>query len=682
VIATILRRWRLFVAVLVGFVVLVAMLTLVTPKSYTTTTRLIAGNPTQDSAPDNTTLPILNALVLQNGAQSAETLATLAQQEDVADTVAKQLQLSVSPGALLSHVSVKPITNTAILELSVSWNNRTDSARIANAFAQAFIWQDRELVRSQATTAISFLSTEVPRAQTAMQQSAADLANFQATHGFVDSNTHTQDLVSRATGLDGKIQTTQLDAREAHALLDNVARQLSSVPASVNTAQQITINPVLTDLRTKLEQVEIQLQTARQQYTEQHPEVIALVKQRQELQAQIAREPTQINSANTLSPNPLFQLLQQQEAQYRQRIDGDTAQLALLQRERASMAPVLRGLPRQSMELGALQQRAKLAADVYNALQQKYNDATIARSTAISDISVVQPATADAASVRPNLRVNILAALVVGMLLAGIVVFVVDMFQRTVRETSNDPGILGLPILARIPALNTTNTKMLPWLHSMTAEAFLHLCIALKLRSAQQIRTLAITSPTRGDGKSTVAFNLAKAMANLQHRVLLIDGDLRRPTLHTLAGCSNEAGLTTFLQGSDSFWPTVHEISPTFHLLPAGPPVENPVALLQFLSFDDILRDPEGRYSMIIVDTPPLSAVTDGILLSAKAEAAALVVAVNSTDERETRDAMARFTALGVNNLLGVILNKDPKRVSDYSDYFSQEHSPALRGAP
>ena len=680
--SAIIRRRRVFLAVFGGFVMLVGIFTLFTPKSYTTTVRLIAGNPTDSSAASNTTLPILNALVLQSGAQSAETLAMLAQQEDVAAAVTQNLKLDASPSALLGHVSVKPITNTAILELSFSWKNAQDSANIANAFADAFILRDRDFVRSQATAALGFLSSEIPRAQSAMQSSAADLANFQATHGFVDSNTHTQDLVSHASTLDAKIQTTALDAREAQALLNNVNSQLSAIPTNVNTAQQITINPVLTDLRTKLEQVELQLETARSQYTEQHPEVIALKKQRDQLRAEITHQPVQVNSANTLAPNPLFQLLQQQAAQYKERIDGDNAQLALLQRERAGMGPVLRGLPQQSMQLSALQQRAKLAADVYNALQEKYNDATIARSTAISDISIVQPASASSASVRPNLRVNLLAGIVVGLLLAAITTLVLDAIQGPVRETSGEPGILGLPIIARIPAFNTGNPRMLPWLQSMTAEAFLHLCIGLKLRSKQQIRTLAITSPTRGDGKSTVAFNLAKAMAKLQHRILLIDGDLRRPMLHALAGCSNERGLSTFLQDSGAFWPAVQEISPTFHLLPAGPPVENPVALLQFFNFEDILRDPEGRYSMIIIDTPPLSAVTDGILLSAKAEAAALVVAANSTNERETRDAVARFTMLGVNNLVGIILNKDTKRVADYGDYFTRELGPAVSGAP
>lgn len=673
------RRWRLFAAVFTGFVALVAVTTILLPKTYATNARLMAGNPSGSVNAGTTALPILNALILQNGEQSAETLATLAQQEDIAATVAQKLQLKMSPGALLNHVSVKPIVNTAILELSVRWPNAEGSAKIANAFADAFTWRERDFVRSQAIAALGFLSSELPRAESAMRQTAADLASFQASNGFVDANTHTQDLVSHATGLESKIETTTLDKREAQALLDNVNVQLAALPTTVNTAQQISVNPVLADLRQRLEQVDIQLQSARRQYTEQHPLLISLTKQHDDLVAAISRQPAQINSGNTLAPNPLYQNLQQQAAQYKQRIDGDTAQLALLRRERANMSPILHQLPLASMRLATLQQRAKLASDVYNALEQKFNDATIAKTTAISDIMLIQPASADSASVRPNLRINLLAAILLGALIASITVLVLDTLERPIREAS-DTGILGLPVIARIPEFANVSRRALPWVQSMTVEAFLQLCVSLKLKNKRTLRTLAITSPTRGDGKSTIAFHLAKAMANLEQRVLLIDGDLRRPRLHEFAGCGNTLGLSDVLQNLCTLGQAVHEISPTFELLTAGHGHENPVGLMQSERFDELLRDPNGRYSIIIVDTPALAAVTDGLLVSAKADATVLVVAANSTDERQTKDVVARFASLGIENLVGVVLNKDSKRVADYSDYFARSSRTALTG--
>lgn len=676
------RRWRVFLGTVLAFVLIVGFVSVIMPKSYTTTVRMMAGNPSEQSASpsNNTALPILNALVLQSGAQSAETFATLAQQENVAADVVASEHLTVSPQVLLSRLTVKPMTNTAILNLSVSWRDPVTSARLSNAVADAFMRKERDFVRSQAVAALGFLSGELPAAERDMQRTASELAQFQAANGFVDANSHTQDVVSKSTALESKIETVTLDDREAKALLDNSTAQLASLPATINNAQQISVNPVLTDMQTKLEQLNIQLAQATQQYTDQHPLVVSLKKQRADLVAAIAKQPAQIDSQNILSPNPVYQALQQQIVQYRQRIDGDAAQLGLLQRERLGMSPLLRALPQQSMQLATLQQRAKLTSDVYNALEQKYNDATIAETTAISDVSIIQAATADSAVVRPQLRLNLLVALIVGLLLGAIAVYVLETRDRPVLGTL-DSSLLGLPVMARIPVLTTTNKRMLPWLQSMTVEAFLQLCVALKLKNTRPLRTLAVTSPSRSDGKSTIAFNLAKAMAKLEPRVLLIDADLRRPALHDIAHLSNKYGLSDVLEEARTLQESIQPVTADVDLLAAGHSVTNPVGLIQSSAFNDLLQEATKAYTVVIVDTAALSCVTDGFLVSAKTDAAVLVISANETAERDTREVLSRFTALGLDNLVGVVLNRDRKRVNDYSDYFVQRTQGALPGS-
>ena len=681
--SALLRHHRIFLGIVLGFVALVGFVTLLTPKEYTTTARLIPGTGQngQSGAP-GTDFPILNALVLQTGDQSAETFAALAQQESIADTVAASQNLPIDGHALLSHVSVKPLVNTQILSLSVRWRTPEGSAQIANAFANAFIDSERDFVRSQATAALGFLSSEMPQAQQNMRSSAADLAAFQASNGFVDASTHTQDVVSHATSIEGEIDTLQVDSREATALLRNIRGQMGSMASTVVNAHQISVNPVLTDLRTKLADVELQLASARQQYTDQHPTVIALTKQRDDLQAQIAGQPATVNNGDTYAPNPVYESLAQQAAQYESRIEGDAAKVSELQRERASLTPILRKLPSQEMQLAALQQRAKLTADVYNALQQKYNDATIAKTTAISDLTLVSPASAASAIKSPSLTINLAVALGIGLLLASIIVFVMDYLQRTVRDASDVQMLMGLPVIASIPQFTSSNSRALPWLKSMTVESFLHLCISLRLSKKRALRTLAITSPSKGDGKSTVAFNLAKSMASIHPRILLVDADLRNPTLHQYAGCGNDAGLLQVLRGESTLHDVVQEVVPQLDLLSTGGREINPLAILQSTAFDDIVRDAQGRYTMIIVDTPALSCVPDGFAICAKTDGTAIVIAANTTNERLAQQVVQEMRSLSIENVVGVILNKDRQKLRDYSDYFATSFgSTALPGA-
>ncbi len=193
------KRWRLFLAIAGGFVALATFVTLLTPKSYTTTVRLLAGRPGTDMAPsgNDTALPVLNALVLQSGEQSAETLAELAQQHDIAAGVIDKLNLKTTPPALLGRVSVKPVVNTSLLNLNVKWRSPDESAQIANAFASAFVDQERDFVRSEAVAALGFLSQELPNAEAQVHETAGQLAAFQSAHGYMDAATHEHDVVAQ-----------------------------------------------------------------------------------------------------------------------------------------------------------------------------------------------------------------------------------------------------------------------------------------------------------------------------------------------------------------------------------------------------------------------------------------------------------------------------------------------------
>jgi capsular exopolysaccharide synthesis family protein len=516
-----------------------------------------------------------------------------------------------------------------------------------------------------------------------MRRAASQLAQFQAANGFVDSSSHTQDVVSHASQIDGQIETLQIDSREAVALLNNVRGQMGGTQASIVNQRQVAVNPVLSDLRTKLAEVEVQLAQARQQYTDQHPTVIALTKQRDDLRAQINSQPNFVEGGDVYAPNPVYESLAQEAAQYESRIDGDAAKLSELRRERAALSPVLKALPVQGMQLAALQQRATLTSNVYNALQQKYNDATIARTTAISDLTLIQPATPESAVSWPSLKINLMVALVVGILLASLIVFFLDYFQGTVRDASDVKMMMGLPVIASIPQFTSSNTRALPWLKSMTVESFLHLCISLRLGKKRPLRTLAITSPSKGDGKSTVAFNLAKSMATIYPRVLLIDADFRHPTLHEYAARDNDFGLLQVLRGECSLDTAVQGIVPQLDLLSTGGREIMPVAALQTEQFDAVVREAAGRYSMVIIDTPALGAVPDGYAICSKTDGTAIVIAANATNERVAQQVIEQLRSLAIENIVGVVLNKDRQRLRDYSDYFasSVESTPTLPGA-
>jgi succinoglycan biosynthesis transport protein ExoP len=674
IVRTLNRRLRPMMAIFFGFVGLVLVFSLLVPKSYTTHTKLIAGNSsavptTSDST--NSELPVLNALLAATGVQSAETYVELFEETPVASQVSSDLGLRMSPNELLRHVSIKPITNTAIIDLAVTWSNPKTAAVIANDFANVVVNRQRQLVSSQATQAVQTLSRELPGAAKAMHGAQMKLADFEAKHHIADINAQTQSDIATIAALEGKIQSTQADEQQARAQLDSVAGQLSHVTPTITGGTTVAENPVVQQLQTQLSQAQVQLKTAQQQYTDQYPEVIALKQQVAQIKSELAREQATVTASTNTIPNPLYQQLQQQQATYQSQVAADRAQLDVLNRQRIAMNPQLSQLPAQAAQLADLQGNAQSAQAVYSALQQKYNNASIARDTALSDVTVTQPASATNYQVTPNLLLNLALGIILGFALAIVGAFVIDYLDGSVKDDREVEEELALPGLAQIPLVRMRNgVAALPWVRTLTIESFLQLVTSIKYASDSKLESLVITSPSQGDGKSTISVNVALAMAELEPRVLLVDADLRRASIHTKLHMKNERGLSDILVGRAHLSDVVQSTKyPGLDIITSGTPTPNPIKLLESQRMDDLLREAAGQYRCVIVDTAALAVNLDAAVLSRKTDGTVVVLSAGQTDLREAKGALRRLQQVGVKNILGFVLNRVVPRRADYGVY-------------
>lgn len=674
IVRTLQRRIRPMTAIFLGFIGLVLIFSLLVPKSYTTDIKVIAGNSSAvPASSDNadSQLPVLNALLAATGVQSAETYVELFQETPVAGQVSQNLRLGMSAHELLQHVNVKPITNTSIIDLAVTWSNPKTSALVANQFGQVVVDRQRELVSSQAQQAIDFLKVQLPAADKAMHDAQMKLANFEATHHIADINAQTQADISTLGTLDGKIGQTQADEQQAKAQLATVSAQLGHTAPNITGGTTTATNPVLQQLQTQLSQVQVQLNTAEQQYTDRHPTVIALKQQEAQLKDEIARQQSTVVANTNTVPNPLYQQLQQQQAQYQAQVAADQAQINELQRQRTAMAPTLQKLPAQAAALADLQRAAQSAQDVYSALQQKFNNANIAKDTALSDVTVTQPATPGQAKVSPNLMLNLLLGILLGLTLAIVGAFVIDYLDGSIKDEREVEEELALPPLAQIPLVRMRNgVAALPWVRTLTIESFLQLVTSIKYASDSKLESLVVTSPSQGDGKSTVSVNVALAMAELEPRVLLVDADLRRASIHTKLHMKNERGLSDVLVGRAKLSDVVQKTKyPGLDILTSGTPTPNPIKLLESQRMDEMLRDASEHYRCVIVDTAALSVNLDAAVVSRKVDGTVVVLSAGSTDLREAKNALRRLTQVGVKNILGFVLNRVVPRRSDYGAY-------------
>lgn len=669
---TLARRRTAVLRIFVGFVILMLVGTLLWPKQYMTDIKVITGNSNQTgaNAPDSQ-LPVLNALLLTGGGNTAETYAELFKETPVVQRVIDELNLKTSPRELLNRVVVKPVTNTAILDVGVTWSDAKTSAAIANAFGQAIVDRQRDLVSSQARAALDALKSQMPLAQQRMNESQNKLSQFEAAHRIADIDAQTKSTIDSLAALDAKISSVQADRSQAQAQLSSSQGQLGHMSPTITGSTQVSQNPVVAQLQQQLANVDVQLRQAQGEFTDQHPTVIALRQQKDQLQRAIAQQQQTVVAGNTQVPNPVYQQLRQQSATYQAQIAADAAQITELQRQRGVMTPALAALPSQTAQLADLQRNAKASQDVYSALQQKFVNAQVASETAISDVTITQPANPREAQVRPSLLLNFLISLVLGAVLGVTGALLLDYFDNSIKDERQVEEELALPQLGAIPLVQLRNGEpVVPWVKALALESFLQLVTNTKYATDERLRSLAVVSPMQGDGKSTIALNIALALNEIEGPVLLVDADLRRPSLHAKLRLANERGLSDILVGQATLDQAIQiDEKSGLAILTSGTATPNPLKLLESPRFEALMEELQGRFQTVVFDGAALQGNVDSAVLARRVSGTILVVSHGSTDLRQASGAMKRLQRMGVRNILGFVLNRVEARRDDYTFY-------------
>jgi len=671
--------WRRRILLLVVWAVvaaLVSALTLTQAKKYTTEVKLIAGSSNssgsyQASGAGMTNLPILNAFLAVNGDQTGETYAELMRQTPVAQAVIEQLHLHATASQLISRVTVRPLKGTSVLTVDVTWRDPVMSAKIANAFASVFVERQRQLVAHQADAAIGFLQGALPTAEMHMREAQQALAAYQSRVGIADLPTQTTSRITQSANLETKEQQAEIDARQASAQLAAINQIRGTVSSTIIGSRTVSANPVAAQLQSQIETLKSELTSTRATYTDNFPAVIAIRAKIADAERELRRLPSNVVSGTQSNPNPLAQQLNQQAATLEGQIASARAQVATIRQQRRAAQPGIDELPAQARRIGELTRASKSAQDVYDALQHRYQDASIARTTALSDVTITEPARPDIFKVAPNQTTNIIFGILFGLVLAIAAVFLAESFDDRFRTEEDIREKLGLPILATIPLVDSALDKANPWIMPLAVESFYQLVTSLRYSAHSPARVIAFTSAEQGDGKSTVVMNTAISMAKMKSRVLLIDCDLRRPTLHRKLRISNDTGLSDILVGIATL---ESEVRPTEHadvfLLPSGRKAPNPLALLQSDEFRRLLRRARESYDFILIDCPALQSIVDSVVIAVQAEGTVLVVSASKSEGRLVRDSIAKLRSVDGISFLGVVLNRIKPHRSAFSDYY------------
>ena len=569
-------------------------------------------------------------------------------------------------GLVLKMISVEPKDSTRLVVIRCQHTNPEFAESLCQAWADTFTERNMVSMSSQMSEAIQRLADEVQSAKEAVGQAEGSLLAFKKEFNVLSlsgedrENILTQQL-TELTKVYAQAQGDRLTRESEYMSLKDLLRRESS-PLALSL---MVNNELLQGLREGLSTALRSRSELEQTYLPQHPKLIEANAQIEEFESQILGEVD-----NELRRRKLvFELSAAREAELSAGLSGRTA--AALD------------LGEQEGEYNRLQREVETRRTVYEYLLQRLQETDIIQELQVNNVQIIDPALAGKRPVKPNVALNIALAIIVG-LLGGVSLALFFEYMDNSIKTREEVEALGMPFLGIIPSVTDQYGKPLEdqrerYLYSMKnpKSAFAEFMrnirtniLYMRPEGDTRAQRLLVTSAGPREGKTTTSVNLGITMATGSRRVLLIDADLRRPSLHKAFGLGNERGFSDLLSGkwSAETVPMMTGQKGLF-VIPSGPRPPNPAELLSGDRVEEVLARLDGLFDVIIFDSPPVAAVTDAVVLSQNVDGVILVVKSFKVGRDLVLQAKRQLEDVNA-NLYGVALNDFDIQRKSYGYYY------------
>ena len=547
---------------------------------------------------------------------------------------------SAAAAYLLKRFKVEPERFSRLVTIEFTGTDPALTKRVIDTWSTDFIRMTLARRYDATSYARNFLEQRLVQLRSRINESERQLVDYASRQGIVN-------LPASTTGGERSIVAEDLantNGELGRAVADRVRAQ--SRLNNGGAVDEALGNSTINSLRQRRAEQASEYAKMMAQFEPGYPPARALRQQMAQVDRSIAQEVSRVQ--RTLQES--FASAERRETQFQQRMK--TLKSGVLD------------FRRRSIQYNILQREVDTNRQLYDALLQRYKEIGVAGGVGVNNISVVDTAELPSGPSSPKLLLNMAIALVLGIGLSALAAFLLEQIDQGVTDPAQVEGALGVPLLGTIPKLADDPIALLGDRKTAISEAYLSVQTNLGFSTNRGFpSSLAVTSSRAAEGKSTTAFAIAQSLGRTKRRVLLVDGDMRSPSVHHLLNLSNDRGFSNYLPGEDELDNLiVRAANEPMAIMTAGPQPPSAPELLSGDRFRTLIGELLARYDHVVFDIPPVMGLADAPLIASAVEGVVFVIEASGTHVSMAKVALGRLQNANA-RIFGTVLTKfDTKR--------------------
>ncbi|WP_375287583.1 GumC family protein [Sphingomonas sp.] len=549
---------------------------------------------------------------------------------------------------LRKRLAVDPTRLSRLVDLNFTSPSAEFSAKVANAWAENFIQTNLERKIQATSYGRDLLQRQLAEYKERLDESQRQLVGYASAQGII--NLPSQSGADGRAGSERSIvadDLATLNTALSQATADRIQAQARFEQAGrAGASTEALRNQAINSLRQRRAELAAEYRQLMVRFEPGYPAAQAIQSQVDELDRSIAREEGRVSGSL--------------QADFREAVERERALKAKVGQLKSSYLD----LRRRSIQYNIYQQEVDTNRALYDGLLQRYKEIGVAGGVGVNNISIVDPADVPQRPSSPRILLNLAISLLAGLALGSILAYAFEQVDEAIADPTEIERRVGLPLLGSVPKVrDRTPMDALKDRKSDLVDAYLAVQANLAFTTEQGVpRSLAVTSTRPAEGKSTTALALATTLARAHRRVILVDGDMRSPSVHHLGGVDHDRGLSTFLSGQDDLETLTFEMPDLgFTAMSAGPIPPNAAELLTGNRLSTLIERLLQTYDHVVIDSPPVMGLADAPLIASRVDG--VIYAVESHGIRSTlvKTALNRLASAHA-RVIGGVLTKFESR--------------------